>query len=264
MTRLRLKGHPTSFHKPWPLRRLVPEQDPFFARSALVVAPHADDETLGCGGTLIRKLARGARVQVAYMTDSGGLDADPQLKTTRRKEALSACAELGISEPNVHFLDFPDGELSGCVGPAKQRLAEIVGSFRPEQVFMPYLRDGHADHEASHRAAFDACSDCGFRVAIYEYVVWGLYHWPWYSLPITRDYARKALATNTLKYALGLRVAADYSRAVSVEVASVRAQKLQALQCHDSQMGPLSGVGKGEFMRVHLSDHETFRHTQLP
>lgn len=262
--RVRLKGHPTSFHRPWPLRKLIPEGDPFFARSALVVAPHADDETLGCGGTIIRKLAAGARVHVAYMTDNAGLDRDPQLSTRRRQEALLACAKLGIAESNVHFLDFPDGGLSACVSRAKERVSELLGSLHPEQVYMPYRHDGHADHEASHRAAFDACRESGARVAIYEYVVWGLYHWPWYSLPLTRDYARKVLATNTVKYALGLRVAAGYARAVSVEIASVRAQKLQALHSHDSQMGPLSGVGKGEFMRVHLCDHETFRHTRLP
>jgi LmbE family N-acetylglucosaminyl deacetylase len=264
MTSVRLRGHPTSFHQPWPLRKLVARRDAFFARSALIVAPHADDETLGCGGTIIRKLAAGARVQVVYMTDSAGLDDGPQLKATRRKEALLACATLGISESDVHFLDFPDGKLSACIAPAAQRLSEILGRFGPEQVFMPYRHDGHADHEASHRAAFDACRDWGAGVAIHEYVVWGLYHWPWYSLPLTRAYARKVLLTNTLKYALGLRVAADYARAFSVEIASVRAQKLQALQSHDSQMTSLSGVGNGEFMTVHLGDHETFRHTRLP
>ena len=264
MTRVSLKGYPTSFHGRWPLREVIPPHDPFFARSALIVSPHADDETLGCGGTIIRKRAAAARVQIAYMTDSGGLDNDRKLKAIRREEALQACAKLGVQASDVHFLDFADGGLSSSIAAAKQRLNQILHSFRPEQVYMPYRRDGHSDHEATFNAAFAACREWGAPVTIYEYVVWGLYHWPWYSLPLTRDYARRALATNTLKSALGLRLAVAYSRAVSVEVASVRTPKVEALHSHDSQMAALGGVGKGEFMRVHLSDYETFRRTRLP
>src|ERR1700690_2675544 len=83
------------------------------AESVLVLAPHMDDEVIGCGGTLAKHIARGASVTVAYLTDgAGGGVAEPgsTLRATRKREAHLALSALGI--PHCHFLDAADGHLS--------------------------------------------------------------------------------------------------------------------------------------------------------
>src|SRR5208283_1519588 len=74
------------------------------AESVLVLAPHMDDEVIGCGGTLAKHAARGASITVAFLTDgaAGGTVADGDdrsgacLTGTRKREAHLALATLGI------------------------------------------------------------------------------------------------------------------------------------------------------------------------
>ena len=71
-----------------------------FARSCLVVAPHPDDETLGCGGSIAARAANGQRVVVAILTDGEAAatmraSAPDELAALRREEALLAASRLG-------------------------------------------------------------------------------------------------------------------------------------------------------------------------
>lgn len=103
-------------------------------RSCLVLAPHPDDETLGCGGVIMQKLAAGARVEVVVATDGGAshLD-DPARKTSRQdlvamreQETRLACAELGLAAEHVSFLGFPDGALMQHADDLREQLAAAV------------------------------------------------------------------------------------------------------------------------------------------
>src|SRR5262245_42487805 len=77
-------------------------------RSAVVFAPHQDDEVLGCGGTVVRKLRAGADVTVVFMTDGsaahGDLIAPDELTRIRAGEARAACDLLGVPADRVLFL----------------------------------------------------------------------------------------------------------------------------------------------------------------
>ena len=87
-----------------------------------VFSPHPDDESLACGGTIIRRLLEGYEVKVIVMTDGANshsatfnLFSHPSKKTlaeTRRKELKAATSVLGIIPINVIFLDAEDGYLS--------------------------------------------------------------------------------------------------------------------------------------------------------
>src|SRR3546814_9402786 len=74
-------------------------------RNALVIAPHPDDEVLGCGGTIARLTGGGAQVHVAIVTRAGADRFDPELADTGVAEARAAHACLGVAD--THFLKFP-------------------------------------------------------------------------------------------------------------------------------------------------------------
>jgi LmbE family N-acetylglucosaminyl deacetylase len=78
-------------------------------RTALVVAPHPDDEVLGVGGTIARLAEQGAKVHVAILTRGTSPRFTEALTETVRGEAAEAHRILGIAQ--THFCDFPAAEL---------------------------------------------------------------------------------------------------------------------------------------------------------
>ena len=126
----------------------------------LVLAPHMDDETLGCGGTMY--LHRRKRdVYCLFATDGAGSPApllpwqgrpDPTLARRRRDEAVAATGALGLPAGNLHFLDLPDGGLASRRRELVAALAATVARLEPEFVFAPFRYDVHPDHVALNRA----------------------------------------------------------------------------------------------------------------
>ena len=130
----------------------------FDEQRVLVIAPHSDDEVIGCGGTIARHARAGAAVHVAFMTDGrwgdGGLFApdisvaertqrQKALIDLRKQEARAAAALLGTRQ--LHFLDLPDGALHAD-RKAVALLAGLLESFRPSLVYLPFVYDLHEDH----------------------------------------------------------------------------------------------------------------------
>jgi LmbE family N-acetylglucosaminyl deacetylase len=142
------------------------------ARRALVLAPHPDDETLGCGGTIALLTRSGTDVRVAFATDGGasvgGGLGRTALQATRRAEAQRACALLGTPPPS--FLNFADSTLATEVDALAARLAELLALHRPELVFVPWALDAHHDHRAL-AAALARCDLRGVR-QVWGYEVW--------------------------------------------------------------------------------------------
>jgi len=124
-------------------------------RSVLVLAPHPDDETFGCGGTIRMLTESGVAVDVAFLTrgelgiEVGGAvpaEVRQQLAQTRSEEAQAACAVLGVRR--VFFLDGQDTRLAD----QPQLIAAIQGLLAQEpyeRVFCPWPHDGHDDHQAT-------------------------------------------------------------------------------------------------------------------
>lgn len=156
-------------------------------RPAVVFAPHQDDEVLGCGGTIVRKVRAGADVTVVFMTDGsaahGDLIAGDELSRIRAAEARAACDLLEVPKNRVLFLGLPDGRLGDHLDEAAQRVAEILERFRPVEVFIPHYHDGSPDHLATTRAVLTALRQSAYPAVVYEYPVWLWCHWPWIGLP---------------------------------------------------------------------------------
>jgi N-acetylglucosamine malate deacetylase 1 len=119
------------------------------AKKVLVLAPHPDDETLGCGGTVALCASQGAEVHVAVISDGGLISQEPgneggDIVEMRKREAREAAGILGIRD--TYFLDFPDGELRSHKDGIRERLWDIVSEFGPEVILSPSPVDYHADH----------------------------------------------------------------------------------------------------------------------
>jgi LmbE family N-acetylglucosaminyl deacetylase len=120
------------------------------ARSALVVAPHFDDEVLGCGGLVAQLTAAGACVRVVFCSDGGGETADAEIRRAesarRRQEAREVAAVLGLA--GLDELDLPDGALAQHVDALADGLRRLILQHRPGLVLAPSPLEISADHRA--------------------------------------------------------------------------------------------------------------------
>jgi LmbE family N-acetylglucosaminyl deacetylase len=142
------------------------------ASRVLVVAPHPDDETIGCGGTIAQLAAKGAEVRVVVVTDGeGSLLAGcgtADVGRLRRRRVTEACRRLGVSR--LAFLGLPDGGLPGCTTRLVKLLAEHVEELLPDLLFAPWPLDDHPDHRAV--ASCIARLDLPASTQIWTYEVW--------------------------------------------------------------------------------------------
>lgn len=116
----------------------------------LVLAPHPDDETIACGGTVALLADAGARIELLVASDGeatlgSGLPPE-QIAAARRAEVRRAADALGIAD--VRFLGAPDLGLSGRVDVLATALGEAMRRLDPELVLVPWFLDGTADHRA--------------------------------------------------------------------------------------------------------------------
>jgi len=131
------------------------------SESILVVAAHPDDEVLGCGGTLAKYAARGARVQIAFLAD-GISSRDANLKTNlpeleqRRAAASAACNILGVNTPI--FADFPDNQLDSIsMLKITQTVEKWIAEYHPSILLSHHVGDVNVDHQLAHKAVVTAC-----------------------------------------------------------------------------------------------------------
>lgn len=116
----------------------------------LVVAPHPDDEMVGCGGLLIAHRQAGQPVDVVVMTDGNLGNPDggggPDYTRLRREETKRAIELAGGA--SHHFLDYPDGGLSRTLQPAED-LRALLSRTNPATVVFPSPYEVHPDHRAT-------------------------------------------------------------------------------------------------------------------
>jgi len=124
-------------------------------QTVVCVAPHPDDETLGCGGTILKHVAQGDSVHWLIVTAMGA-DLFSSERIRKRKEEIEKVA-LAYGFCSVHELGFPSASLDRI--PLSELVGEIgrvLGDIQPAVVYVPYRGDVHSDHAI----VFDAVSAC--------------------------------------------------------------------------------------------------------
>ena len=185
----------------------------------LVLSPHPDDETLGCGGLLRAAERAGRPGHVMILTDGAASHPHsasfpgPRLTALRQDEARRALAHLGLPDGRLAFLGLRDaatpreGAAFQAAVAAILRHAEAVGARR---IFVTWGRDPHCDHETAFAMARAVARQLG--VPLFAYPVWGL-HLP-HDVEIDEAPPR------------GLRL----------DISADRAAKRRALDCYASQL----------------------------
>lgn len=121
----------------------------------LVIAPHPDDEVLGCGGTMARLTSLGTRVEVAIVTEGKPPRYDCAAVERVRTEAAAAHVLLGIAA--THYLDFPAAELDGVPhAELNLRIGALIDETMPDTLFVPFVGDIHLDHQLVFHSAMVA------------------------------------------------------------------------------------------------------------
>ncbi|MDE2582061.1 MAG: PIG-L family deacetylase [Rhodospirillales bacterium] len=146
----------------------------------LVLAPHPDDESLGCGGLIAECCARGQDVHVMILTDGRGSHPRsraypwPRLVDLRAKEAGRAAAVLGVGRERLTFLGIRDGAAPLFGRPlhrVAQQVEDYVRRHRIGTICTTWEHDPHRDHLAAFRAARLAAQRCATGLLCYP--VWG-------------------------------------------------------------------------------------------
>ena len=146
--------------------------------SPLVLAPHADDESLGCGGLLAQAAAAGLQPGIIILTDGTGSHPHSRafpparLRAVREDEARAAAGILGVER--VEFLRLRD-TAAPVAGPAFDdavaAIERIARAWECGVLLAPWRHDPHCDHEAAHLMAEAAARRTGLRHLAYP--VWG-------------------------------------------------------------------------------------------
>jgi len=160
-------------------------------KSVLVLAPHADDEMVGCGGTLIKLINEGFQVEVILFTEEYESEID---RVGEFKEALKV-----IGCHKVIILGHIDGDLLKYKEEAKQQVLAIMDKFSPGLIFSPYLLDETPDHKAANLILYECLLEKSLKnedVLIAMYEVWAPLIYADYYLDISVEFKLKEQALN--------------------------------------------------------------------
>jgi LmbE family N-acetylglucosaminyl deacetylase len=151
-------------------RRSIDWSHPDPQQTVLVIAPHPDDESIGCAGTLLLHKRRGSRVIVACITDgrtSRAFGLGPDEMAARRRCEAENCARLlavdALEWAGLRGGDWTESQLLGV-------LDELTARYRPDLVYAPSCVDFHPEHrDVAHVLAgfWQSASLRPFSVRVY-------------------------------------------------------------------------------------------------
>lgn len=180
----------------------------------IVIAPHPDDETLGVGGTLLRKKAEGATIAWVIVTTISKESGWSEEQVKQRDDEINRITQL-YDFDEVYALNFQTTQLDTI--PMSDIVTAISGvfkSFRPEEVFVPHPSDVHTDH----RIVFNAVSACT----------------KWFRYPSVK----RVLAYETLSETdFGLGTDQALRPNVFLDVTKFLDKKIEAMDIYSSEVG---------------------------
>ena len=180
----------------------------------IVIAPHPDDETLGVGGTLLRRKAEGATIAwliVTTISIESGWSAE---KVKKRAEEIERITELYAFD-EVYSLNFQTTLLDTIpISNIVDAISTVFSSFKPDEVFVPHPSDVHTDH----MVVFNAVRACT----------------KWFRYPSVK----RVLAYETLSETdFGLGTDQAFRPSVFVDINHFVNRKLEAMDIYTSEVG---------------------------
>ncbi|WMS44795.1 PIG-L family deacetylase [Acuticoccus sp. MNP-M23] len=210
--------------------------------AVLVIAPHPDDETFGCGAAIAHALAAGRHVAIALLTDGDGSHPasreypPARLAALRRAEFAAAVAALGAGIIVRHF-GLPDTGVPSAGQPFR-RAATAIKAFAREvgagTIWCTWRHDPHCDHQAAAALADMVEAQLGEGTLRRDYAVWGRF-----------GEAGDALAGSVAR----------------IEAGPFAGAKAEAIACHRSQVTALIADDPGGFVMppalvAHFAAHD--------
>lgn len=181
---------------------------------SLIVAPHPDDETLGCGGTILKQIAEGVEVHWLIVT-SMKVNENWSLERLEAREAEIAKVAKSFGFSRTHRLDLPSTQLDTLpFSDVVKAFGDLFQAIAPNVVYVPHRGDAHSDH----RIVFDAVSACS--------------KWFRYS-SIRKVYAYETLSETRFS----LRQDADFLPNTFVDIAGFLDSKIEIMQIYESELG---------------------------
>jgi LmbE family N-acetylglucosaminyl deacetylase len=123
-------------------------------KKVLAIAVHPDDETIGCGGTLLRHILEGDDVYWLIITNMVQGDSYTDEQITIRQEEIKLVSQK-YSFTDTFKFDFPTAKINeNHFGEIVHKISGLVQNLKPEIIYLPNRSDIHSDHRIIFQAAF--------------------------------------------------------------------------------------------------------------
>lgn len=180
----------------------------------LVIAPHPDDETLGVGGTIFRRIHEGNLVAWLIVTSIDSKDDSKKKELAVQKKSIEAVANL-YSFSNVFEIGMPTTKLDLIpMNDLVQSISKVLLEFNPNEIFVPHWGDVHSDHRTVFESV--ASSSKWFR-----------------NLSINRILAYETQSESSF----GLVPNERFVPNTYIDVSQFLEQKISAMKIYDSEIG---------------------------
>lgn len=149
--------------------------------TTVFVAPHPDDEVIGCGGLIQRLLKQGGELHIVIMTAGEGSHQNccntpkEQIKEVRRRLCTDIDTSLGLDGQQIHMFGYPDGGIQ-TEHEETMRLQTLINKIKPDVIFVPHWGEGWPDHVNTRQIIRNIANH---HTTIYEYCVWMWYYNVW-------------------------------------------------------------------------------------
>lgn len=148
-----------------------------FGNTMMVIAPHHDDEIIGCGGAMLLQLANKQKVHIVFAQDGGdeyiedGFKSRSEMVEIREKEACRVADGMGLDRPIfLRHERFDEKTMSVVASDLKKQ----IENEKPDSIFLPFFLDHNRDHRMVNYCLAEALSGMDVEPMIYGYEVWGL------------------------------------------------------------------------------------------
>jgi Uncharacterized proteins, LmbE homologs len=152
-------------------------------RKALIIAPHPDDEILGCGGIINQLIDSGNSCKVLLLTKRGN-QYHKRLEEFRTALKTIRCCDYEL-------LCYQDGELDSKLLQLTKDLRQGITQEQPSSIFVPYILDSNKDHAITNIAVAKALQGFSKEMMVFMYEIWTPILYPNYYIDVSNVYENK-------------------------------------------------------------------------